>query len=124
MLLYINDSKTVQDLQDRFNKCFPYLKLGFYKEADDRFKQCDKSNLIKPDTFIADIRGKLRSGILDIKSWDKTSKVKQELKDLFGLNVQIFRMYGNQWIPATYSDELTLGQQTELARSSTVMEAQ
>lgn len=117
MLLYINDSKTVQDLQDRFSKCFPYLKLEFYKEAGNRFK----SNLIKPDTFIGDIRIQSRSGILDIKSWDKTSKVKQELKDLFGLNVQIFRLYYNQWIPATYSDELTLHQQTELARVNPVM---
>jgi hypothetical protein len=124
MLLYISDSKTVQDLQDRFNKCFPYLKLEFYKDADDRFKQCDKSNLIKSHTFIADIKNKSRSGILDIKSWDKTSKLKQELKDLFGLNVQIFRMYGNQWIPTTYSDELTLGQQTELAKANAVTAVQ
>jgi hypothetical protein len=120
MFLYINDSKTVQDLQDRFSKCFPYLKLEFYKEAGDRFK----SNLIKPNTFIGEIRTGYRSGILDIKSWDKTSKVKQELQDHFGLNVQIFRMYRDQWIPATYSDGLTLRQQTELAMENVVEEAQ
>lgn len=119
MFLYINDSKTVQDLQDRFSKCFPYLKLEFYKPAEDRFK----SNLIKPDAFIGEIRACSRSGIMDIKSWDKTSKVKQELKDLFGLNVQIFRMYHNQWIPATYSDDLTLRQQTELAMENVIVEA-
>lgn len=124
MLLYINDNKTVQDLQDRFSKCFPYLKLQFYKEADNTLKEGDKSNLIRPDMFIGDIRTKSRSGILEIKSWDKTSKVKNELKDLFGLNVQIFRMYADQWIPATYSHELTLQQQTELARTSSVMETQ
>lgn len=124
MLLYISDTKTVEDLQDRFSKCFPYLKLKFYKEADHHLKECDKSNLIKPDRFIGDIRTKSRSGILDIKSWDKTSKVKQELKELFGLNVQIFRIYHDQWIPATYSDELTLRQQTELAKTSPVLEAQ
>jgi hypothetical protein len=50
--------------------------------------------------------------------------VKRELKQLFGLNVQIFRMYHDQWIPATYSDELTLQQQTDLAKSNPVMEAQ
>lgn len=120
MFLYINDSKTVQDLQERFSKCFPYLKLEFYKEAEDRFK----SNLIKPNTFISEIRTVSSSGILDIKSWDKTSKVKQELREHFGLNVQIFRMYHDQWIPATYSDELTLRQQTELAMENTVVEAQ
>jgi hypothetical protein len=115
MLLYISNSKTVEDLQDRFNKCFPYLKLEFYKEADNNMKECNKANLIKPNTFIGDIRNNSYSGTLDIKSWDKTSKLKKDLKDIFGLNVQIFRMHQNGWIATTYSDELTLKQQGELA---------
>ncbi|HTM92059.1 MAG TPA: hypothetical protein VL095_06560 [Flavisolibacter sp.] len=123
MLLYINDNKTVQDLKDRFSKCFPHLKLEIYRESDDGSKQCHKSNLIPSNVLIGYIRTG-PSGILDIKSWDKTSKVKRELKELFGLNVQIFRKYHDQWIPATYSDELTLQQQTELAKSNPVMEAQ
>jgi hypothetical protein len=123
MLLYINDSKTVQDLKDRFSKCFPYLKLEIYRESENGSRQCNKSNLVPSNVLIGDIRTG-PSGILDIKSWDKTSKVKRELKQLFGLNVQIFRLYHDQWIPATYSDELTLQQQTDLAKSNPVMEAQ
>jgi hypothetical protein len=115
MLLYINDSKTVEDLQDRFNKCFPYLKLEFYKETDSRSAEHEKSNLISSNTSIADIRQKSYSGTLDIKSWYKTSKVKQDLKEIFGLNVCIFRMHKNKWIPTSYSDDLTLKQQCELA---------
>lgn len=115
MFLYISDSKTVEDLQDRFNRCFPYLKIEFYREADNHLKTCSKPNLIKPNTFISDISNKSYSGIIDIKSWDKTSKVKQQLKDTCGLNVQIFRMHGDEWIPTSYSDDLTLKQQSELA---------
>ena len=116
MFLYISDSKTVEDLQDRFNKCFPYLKLEFYKEADRHSGACKKSDLIQPHTYLGDILPKSYSGILDIKSWDKTSKVKNDLKEIFGLNVQIFRVHNGQWIPTTYSDELTLRQQYDLSK--------
>jgi hypothetical protein len=116
VLLYISDSKTVEDLQDRFNTCFPYLKLEFYKDADSRLNDCNKASIVRPNTPIADIRTKPNSGTLDIKSWEKTSKLKHELKEVYGLNVQVFRINGNEWIPTSYSDDLTLKQQSELAR--------
>ena len=116
MLLYISDHKTVEDLQDHFSDCFPYLKIEFYKEAGNDPGGCEKMNRIKPQALIGTIRKKSNSGALDIKSWYKTSKIKQDLKDLFGLNVQIFRLHKNEWIPTSYSDDLTLKQQSELAR--------
>lgn len=116
MLLYISNNKTVEDIQDHFNDCFPYLKIEFYKDADDHFVEWDKSNLVKSHTQIGDIRKKSYSGALEIKSWYKTSKIKQDLKDLYGLNVQIFRLHKNQWIPTSYSGDLTLKQQSDLAR--------
>jgi hypothetical protein len=116
MLLYISNHKTVEDLQDRFNDCFPCLKLEFYWEADNYFGECSKANMVKPHTLIGDIRKKSHSGVLDIKSWYKTARIKQDLKDLFGLNVQIFRLHKEQWIQTTYSDTLTLKQQSQLAQ--------
>lgn len=121
MLLHISDSKKVEDLQDHFNKCFPYLKIEFYKEADSRVKACDKSNLVSPDTYIGDIRKISYAATMDIKSWDKTSKVKDDFKNIFGLNIQIFRLQNGEWLPTTYSDELTLRQQYELSKEFAVI---
>lgn len=121
MLLYISDHKTVEDLQDRFNKCFPYLKLEFYREADNYPGECSKANMVKPHTLIGDLRRAFPSGVLDIKSWDKTARIKHDLEDFFGLHVQVFRRHKDQWIQTSYSDELTLKQQTELAREYTAL---
>ena len=122
MLLYISDHKTVEELQDRFNDCFPNLRIEFYSEADDaKEKDFKKSNLVKSYERIGDIRIKSYTGVLDIKSWDKTSQIKKEFKEVFGLNIQLFRLYKDQWIPATYSDELTLKQQCDLARGYAVI---
>ena len=116
MLLHISNSKTVEDLQDHFNECFPYLKIEFYEEASPSLKNCDKAHIVRPETSLGEIRKNSNSGTLDIKSWEKTSKLKQDLKDLYGLNIQIFRVHGDEWIPTSYSDDLTLKQQSELAR--------
>lgn len=121
MLLHISDSKTVEELQDHFNKCFPYLKIEFYKETDGHVKACDKSNLVSPKTFIGEIRSNGRSATMDIKSWDKTSKVKNDFKNIFGLNIQIFRLQNGEWLPTTYSDELTLRQQYDLSKEFAVI---
>ena len=121
MLLHISDSKTVEDLQDHFNKCFPYLKIEFYKETDIRVNACDKSNLVSPQTFIGKIRSNPCSGTMDIKSWDKTSKVKNDFKNIFGLNIQIFRLQNGEWLPTTYSNELTLRQQHDLSKKFAVI---
>jgi len=116
VLLYISDSKTVEDLQEHFNDCFPYLKIEFYEEAGSSLKNCEKAHIVRPETPLGEIRRKSNTGILDVKSWEKTSKLKQDLKDQYGLNVQVFRIHGEEWIPTSYSDDLTLKQQSELAR--------
>lgn len=121
MLLHISDSKTVEDLQDHFNKCFPYLKIEFYKETESRVRSCDKSNLVSPHTFIGEIRNTSYNATMDIKSWDKTSKVKEDFKNIFGLSIQIFRLQNGEWLPTTYSDELTLHQQYELSKEFAVI---
>lgn len=115
MILHINDNKRIEDLQDRFNECFPYLKLEFYTTPHKWLQQCEKSNLIDSAEFVGDVRKKHCSGLLEIKSWFKTGRVEQDLKELFGLNVQIFRLHKTGWIQTSYSDDLTLKQQSEIA---------
>lgn len=118
MLLHINDNKTIEDLQDRFNQCFPYLKLEFYNTPHRWLQQCEKSNLIDSSASVGAVRKKHFSGLLEIKSWYKTGRVEQDLRELFGLNVQIFRMHKNGWMQTSYSDDLTLKQQSEIAEYS------
>lgn len=114
MLLYICDSRTVEDLQDHFNDCFPYLKLEFHI-GDSSKIGCDKSTLARSSSLVGAIRTKSYSGVLDIKSWYTTSRVKEDMRNIFGLDVQVLRRHGIDWIPTTYSDELTLRQQGDLA---------
>lgn len=118
MLLKIFDQKKIDEIQDKFNECFPYLKLEFYSPSYNWHEPSGNEHIIPPGTYIEDIRKTHDSGILTIKSWDKISHVEQEFERMFGLKVQIFRLHGDKWIQTNNSDELTLKEQSDLARSS------
>ena len=117
MLLEIDDTKTVADLQERFSLCFPYLKIELYKEPHHWQESSSPDSQLDPMSRIGDIRKNHDAGILEIKSWHKTGEVESLFRKLFGLNVQIFRLEKNAWKQSTNTDNLTLAMQTKMAMS-------
>ena len=118
MLLKIEDYKYVSDLQEKFNECFPYLHLGFFRTKHKRQEVSEANSPIQPNTLVGSIIKKQKSRLLEIKSWYKTGEVEQIFKENFGLNVRIFRLQDEHWVPTSNTDELTLQQQNDLAQSS------
>jgi hypothetical protein len=118
MLLEIDDHKTVQDLQEKFSECFPFLKIEFYDEGHKWHQGSDPAHKLNPKTPIAQIRMHHTHGILEIRSTFKTGRVEQDFKNQFGLHVQVFRCQKGAWIQSTGTDELTLQAQMDLARAT------
>jgi hypothetical protein len=113
MLLNIHDDMTVGDLQDKFNECFQHLKIEFYHSRHKWQKASSASNKINADRKIAEIRKNHNNGVFEIKSWYKTGRVEQELRELFGLYAQIFFLKNNEWVQSVSTDDLTLGHLNE-----------
>ena len=118
MLLGISDNKTISDLQDKFNECFPHLKLEFYHKRHKLNHASLEEQRIKEDLKIGEIRKKHNSGTLEIKSWDKTGDVEQRFREEYGLYVQIFNLENGQWVQSVKTDELTLAEQSEIAEAN------
>jgi hypothetical protein len=117
MLLNITDNRSVADLQDKFNECFPNLQIEFYNERHGWQQESAESFKISPQNSIGEIRHNHNSGSFEIKSWYKTGRVEQEFRDIFGLHVQIFFRKGNQWVQSLSADDLTLAHLNELSGS-------
>ena len=115
MLMQIDDSKTIDDIQERFSLCFPFLKIEFYNQPHRWEEPSQAKDRIEPGTLIRDISKKHTPGILEIKSWYKTGEVEKLFKKMFGLNAQIFRLDNNKWKQSTESDNITLARQSEMA---------
>lgn len=119
MTIEINDTKTVHDIQQEFATKFPFLKLEFFKEAHDR-DEASNGTPCRPDQIIGEIRKNHVMGIISINPQSTTGAVEQEFKKRFNLYVQIYRVQMDQWIQTVGTDFLTLNEQSDLARNSTI----
>ena len=119
MYLKINDQMTVEEVEDRFNECFPYLRIAFYSRPHKKFEPTDKQFRYHGYMKLEDIRTKHTNLAIEIKSWFTVSMVESMLKHEFGLNAQVFRSEGEgNFIQTTLSDSLTLHQQSELSMNA------
>jgi hypothetical protein len=114
MILNIDDNEMISDLQDRFNVCFPFLKIEFYDTRHKWQTASSEEHKISADRKVGDIRRNHNSGIFDIKSWYKTGQVEQEFRNVFGLHAQIFFIKNGQWIQSSAADDLTLAYLDEM----------
>jgi hypothetical protein len=119
MILSIDDNITIADLQEKFNECFPHLKIEFYLHPHHLKESSFPNEVIDPSKKIGEVRKKHEHGFLEIKSWYQTGKVEQDFKKLYGLNIQIFRNEKGKWHHTISSDKLTLGEQEQITAKTT-----
>src|SRR5215213_5280182 len=115
MILTIYDNLLVEDLQERFSECFPNLKIEFYKTSHHWKRESSDKDCIEPKTTIGAIRRKHNPGTLEIKSSHTAAEVERNFKNLFDLNVQVFRNENGDWIQTTTTDTCTLNEQKEFS---------
>lgn len=113
MILFIDDMKTIGELQDKFNECFPYLQLRFLDQHATKTHPD-----LHPSTLIEEIRSGHKQGTLELKSWYTIARVEHDFKSLFGLNVQVLRREKNHWVMADEKERLSLHDQSEKAKTS------
>ena len=113
MILHISNNLMVEDVQDHFSECFPWLKIEFYNMPHRSKKGSDEKDIVDPKTTVSDVTRNQKVGTLVIKSSDTVGHVERVLKSVFGLNAQIFRRENNCWIQTTTSDKYSLTEQKE-----------
>ena len=115
MLLQITDNLALSDIQDKFSRCFPGLKIEFCTKKHHWEELCPEHQFLTGDTLVGLARKRHDPGTLDLKSWDKVGEAEKRFYEDFGLNVQIFYKSGSRWIQTGKSDNLTLGELQERA---------
>jgi hypothetical protein len=115
--LHIEKQETMSSLQMEFNKHYPYLKIEFFRQAPVAGIGNSKNKIINYDMRLGDIQFINRQGTVDIT--DKTTVIELEscFANEFGLYIQIFRKSGSIWLETTATDNWTLTQQNEEAKS-------
>jgi len=93
MLLHINSNKSVGDLQDKFNECFPAYKLEFFRNKNDFKKDIPLQEGINLQAFAKPGI----NGILDFKSWFTAQQLLNAFKSDFDLLVKLYHSENGKW---------------------------
>ncbi len=117
MEILIDDTVRLFEIQEIFNQHFPYLKLDFFDLDPTKKKTFSKSNLItNVNNTIGEIRHLHRTGSLSINGHQKVSTLERNFYQDFGINAQVFRKSGRNWLQTSSTDEWTLKEQNEMAQ--------
>lgn len=112
----ILDHKTIGEVQTEFQKHFPFLKIEFYVGEHSEGQGTLDSLKINVNKTIGEARSKRLTGEVSIHGNQKVATLEANFRDVFGLNVQVFRKSANVWLQTTVTDEWTLSQQNETAK--------
>lgn len=118
MILEINDTKAIIDIQDKFTTFFPFLKLEFFEHPHHWYEESALKTAYPASKRIGDIRRKHHHGDLEIYSWSRTGDLEKAFRKKFDLNVQVFRLYHNEWVQTVGTDKLSLEEQNEIGRKA------
>lgn len=109
--LIITDDFTIHQVQDKFQEHFPFLKIEFFKTSHDEMEGSPKENMITENHLLGDIRTNHSAGELSIHGNQKVTTLEEHFEENYGLNVQVFRKSGKNWLETTKTDEWTLSEQ-------------
>lgn len=102
MILKITENRSIGELQDKFNECFPHLQIAFFKG-----EHALKINQPVPRSVtIGALSKKHKNEDIEIKSWDKPEKIMHDFKTELGLFVEIFSLQDSKRIPLDKDETL------------------
>ena len=114
MLILLTKSRTVNEVQDDFNKAYPFLRLEFNTKPGLAGNSSLKQKL--PASTLLVKAGLLCEGELAISDQMTVGQLERFFNDIFGIPMQVARKSGTVWLETTMTAAWTLYQQNEHGR--------
>ena len=115
MEIFIDKSKKLSEIQNEFQKRFPYLKIEFYKMAHGEGEGSPKEGILNTDLTIEQVLDKDVAGSIKIQGLMTVAELESTFKKTFGLSAQVFRKSGSIWLQTSATDHWTLTEQNHKA---------
>ena len=116
MEIKISADTKFNEVQDKFAKVFPYLKVEFYKEKYSENEVSTKDR-ISSDKIISEQAKSFKHNSLDTTSSQTVAEVEKEFYEKFGITMQVSRKSGRIWIETSKTDDRTLESQNDLGKT-------
>lgn len=106
--LVLHRLKTLKELSDTFNSCYPYLKLGFYEHTHKQKKSSPSEELMQEGLKLEEVCEEIPFMVIDIEEHKIVAELEEELQEKLGLGVQVLRWVRNRWSQTTFNDDWSL----------------
>ena len=117
MQLPIYGDRLISEVQQDFNKAYPFLKLEFFKNEMNGENRHGVGRIISQHRKLKESwKWKKDNGTLEVNESMTVLELEKAFMDEFGLNVQVFRKSGNIWLETTLTDAWTLKRQSDHGR--------
>jgi hypothetical protein len=117
MILKINDTTNIRELQWKFHQAFPFLKIEFFYHPYCCGAYADPAdNKCHPDIPVPALILYTNPFIIKIQPWYKVGYIKETFEDTLGLHTKVYYRYGYEWIEADGYDNVCLEELNELGR--------
>jgi hypothetical protein len=113
MQLRIAPTRLISEVQDEFNKAFPFLKLEFFQNKPTKQMGSTIGIRMAHNRRIGDCQAVIKDGEIEITNGLTVRELETKFKDELSLNVQVFRRSGTLWLQTTMTDGWTLEKQNE-----------
>jgi hypothetical protein len=109
----VDKNQTIDFINSQFNKVYPFLRIGFFKEGHTKGNSVQRSKMILGNVKIMELMLRGNSEIVDFNGQTTVWELEQEFEKKFGLHIQVFRKSGSIWLETTATDNWSLEQQNE-----------
>ena len=114
MKIVINNFRKIYAIQEEFSRMFPSLKIDFYAKPSKPGGAPSTKLVSHSSKTLQDCRAISREGTIEIEPSMVISNLKQNLRDIFGLSVEIFQQTESGSYVHTVSDKRTLEEINQL----------
>ena len=118
MKIQIEDSKTLEQVQEEFHQAYSHLKIQFFKKPHGVGEGSPKEDLLEPSKTIGEIRTTHNEGTITFDNNTKVAELENAFQENYGISAQVFRKSGAIWLETSKTDDWTLEKQNETGKES------
>jgi len=118
MLLKIEETSTIDKINESLHDKFPYLKLVFFNEDSSDAIPSAKNRITELYKPLSVLFKKMRNAHINVNGNLQVRTLEQKIYLLTGIQVQIFRRSGKVWLETLTTDSKTLSELSRMATES------
>ena len=122
MEILITDNKSIKEIQEEFQRTFPYLKIEFFRYVQKNGSSPAKPQPIPDKMTIGMVRHDHSDGTLNISGSRSVEEIEKDFLNKFGLAVEVFRKSGNMWIETILTHHWSLLRQNHEGQQMSIHE--